>query len=85
MIWGIIALLALVGSAQEKHLYGETLVVAAVALSSAIPAGFAPHVFWWLNHLPERMLGAVGFVLTLIGAMLPVAQPIFNILSALKN
>ena len=84
-IWGIIALLALGEPTQEKQLYAYTLIVAAVAFTSAIPAGFAPHVFWWLNHLPERVLGAVGFVLTLIGAMLPVIQPIFNVLSALKQ
>jgi hypothetical protein len=85
LFWGIIALLTLAGTATEKQLYGETPVVALIALSSAIPAGFAPHVFWWLNHLPERVLGAVGFVLTLIGAMLPVIQPIFNVLTALKR
>lgn len=84
LFWGIIALLTLAGTATEKQLYGETPVVAIIALSSAIPAGFAPHVFRWLNHLPERVLGAVGFVLTLIGAMLPVIQPIFNVLTALK-
>ena len=84
-IWGVIALLALGEPTQEKQLYAYTLIVAAVAFTSAIPAGFAPHVFWWLNHLPERVLGAVGFVLTLIGAMLPVIQPIFNVLSALKQ
>ena len=85
LIWGIIALLVFMGLAQEKQFYAETLVIAIIALSSAIPAGFAPHVFWWLNHLPDRVLGAVGFVLTLIGAMLPVIQPIFNVLAALKQ
>ncbi|HEU5383976.1 MAG TPA: hypothetical protein VFV38_51940 [Ktedonobacteraceae bacterium] len=86
VIWGIIALLVLGGSASEQTaMYSGPLVVLAVALSGAIPSGFAPYIFWWLNHFPERVLGAAGFVLTLIGALLPVIQPIVNILSALKG
>lgn len=84
-LWGIIALLALGGPLQERAMYGETVVIAIIALSSTIPSGFAPYVFWWLNHLPERVLGAVGFVLTLTGAILPVIQPISDILGALKG
>ena len=75
-IWGLILLLT-----HSSSLIEETLIVAFVALSAAIPSGFSSYVFWWLNHLPGRVLGAVGFVLTLIGAVLPVIQPIFNILN----
>lgn len=86
VFWGVIALLALAEPASEKKaVYDGTLAVLAVALSGAIPSGFAPYIFWWLNHFPERVLGAAGFVLTLVGAVLPVIQPIVDILSVLKK
>lgn len=86
VFWGVIALLALAEPAAEKKaIYDGTLAVLAVALSGAIPSGFAPYMFWGLNHFPERTLGASGFVLTLIGAMLPAIQPIVDILSVLKK
>lgn len=86
VFWGVIALLALVEPAAEKQtIYDGTLAILAVALSGAIPSGFAPYIFWWLNHFPERVLGAAGFVLTLVGAILPVIQPIVDILSVLKK
>lgn len=75
-IWGLILLLT-----HSSSLIKETLIVSSVALSAAIPSGFSSYVFWWLNHLPGRVLGVVGFVLTLLGAVLPVLQPIFNILN----
>lgn len=77
---GLMLLLTL-HSPQASPLFKSTLIVAFVALSAAIPSGFSSYVFWWLNHLPGRVLGVVGFVLTLIGAVLPVLQPIFNILN----
>lgn len=86
VIWGVMALLVLTGSSQEQTtIYQGTLVVLFMALSGSIPSGFAPYIFWWLNHFPDRVLGATGFVLTLIGATLPVIQPIVNILSVLKK
>lgn len=86
VFWGVVILLTLAEPAAEKKtIYDGTLVVLAVSLSGAIPSGFAPYIFWWLNHFPERTLGASGFVLTLIGAILPAIQPIVNILSELKK
>lgn len=84
--WIIIALLVLLASNVDKHvIYQETLIVLAVSLAGAVPSGFAPYVFWWINHLPERVVGASGVVLTLIGSVLPVIQPVTEILSKLSG
>lgn len=61
----------------------DILIVLIFASAGAASGGIARFTFWWVNHLPERVLGAFGLVLALIGIILPVAPPLFNILKAI--
>lgn len=61
----------------------DILIVLIFASAGAASGGIARFTFWWVKHLPERVLGAFGLVLALIGIILPVAPPLFNILKAI--
>ena len=84
-VWGFLAIGAHVfapGSDANTPIL-DIIVVLILASAGAASGGIARFTFWWVNHLPERVLGVFGLVLAFIGAILPVAQPLLNILKAI--
>jgi hypothetical protein len=82
-IWGLfVTAIILQGGQSWSDNAGLIIVFGILLLSGVIPGGFARYVFWTVNHLPERVLGAAGFILTIIGTLLPVIQPLSTIFAA---
>jgi hypothetical protein len=56
------------------------ILMVVLALASAAVGGVARFTFWWVDSLPEQVLGAFGLTLTIIGTVLSLAEPLSKLL-----
>jgi hypothetical protein len=54
------------------------------ALANAAAGGIARYTLWRANHLPHRILGAIGLVLLVIAFALQAVQPGIDLLNQIK-
>ncbi len=57
------------------------LFCAPCALTSGVLSGFSTSLAWWAEHLPEHRLGVFGILLMLFSFVLPIVQPLVDILN----
>jgi hypothetical protein len=87
-VWAILFYWFVIRLERQNSVFEIILVIGVSALlgsTSAIAAGIARFSFWWVNNLPERVLGTYGLVLALIGTVLPMIQPIYNLLKTIGS
>jgi len=85
IVWGILlsSVYLFTPHGDSHSLVVNLIIILILASAGAASGGIARFTFWWVNHLPERVLGAFGLVLAFIGAIVPVVQPLLNLLKAI--
>jgi len=62
-------------------LLGGVILGVVLGLVDAAAGGVSRFIFWLVNNLPNRVLGAIGLVLILIASFLQFASPLIELLN----